>query len=138
MRIYAIAIAIIVSGCTSTGSIAPPNSSPPNNYRAAIVTQIKQDFFDPYSIRDASISRPLYASMIFDGVTPIPRRAWIVCLRANAKNRMGGYTGIKNSAFIFDGESIRDTLSGYDFQGQVDQHCKAATFQPFPEIEELT
>jgi len=134
-KTYRVAIvSLALGGCSAT---ATPTTAPPANYRAAVVAAVKADFFDPYSIRDVSISAPLYVGGIFDGVTPIPKQAWIVCLKANAKNRMGGYTGIKNSVFVFDGERVSDALSGPDFQGQADQHCRSAAFQSFPEIENL-
>lgn len=118
---------------------APPTGAapPPTNYRPAVAAQIKSTFFDPYSIRDASISRPLYATAVHDGTNITPMSGWIVCVKANAKNRMGGYTGQEFSAFLFSGENIKTSLSGPEFSLQLDMHCKPAVMEPFPEIEML-
>lgn len=129
------ALSSLLAGCVGAGQSTTAAAPAPANYREAIVQSVKETFFDPYSIRDAAISQPMYATAVFDGVTPFPKRGWIVCVRANAKNRMGGYTGLENSVFLFDGDRISDTLSGPDFRGQVDDHCADATFEPFTEIE---
>ena len=135
-----LAIGLLAAGCAST-TMKPAESAnvapPPTNYRAAAVESVKQTFFDPYSIRDASISEPLYASAVFDGITPIPRKGWIVCLRANAKNRMGGYIGQQLTVMLFNGEAVDIALSGREYEGQLQDHCKTARFSDFDEIEAI-
>lgn len=130
--------ALLVAGCSATTS-APKQSAaagpPPSGYRAAVLSSAKQTFFDPYSVRDAQISQPLYASAVFDGVTPIPRKGWIVCVSANAKNRMGAYTGIQPSVFLFQGETVVLTLSGPAYAGQLADHCRSAVYSPFAELD---
>lgn len=57
-------------------------------------------FYDPYSIRSVSVSTPIEGHIFF-------QRGWITCLKANAKNRMGGYTGLQSTAYlIHQGEVI--------------------------------
>ena len=132
------AIALALSACSTTTD-APTSGdagSPPTNYRDAVAANVRSTFFDPYSIRDASISQPLYASAVFDGQTPIPRHGWIVCLRANAKNKMGGYIGQEVTAMLFEGDTIVLSIGGPDFQGQVQEECTPAVYSPFPEIEQ--
>lgn len=141
MKYWGLAAAIssiMLTACT-TSDTAPASAAAepaPTNYRAMVAASVRQNFFDPYSIRDASISQPLYASAVFDGITPIPRRGWIVCVRANAKNRMGAYTGQQYSVMLFRGNEVELTLSGPSFRGQVDNHCRSGSFSPFPEIEQ--
>lgn len=137
MRIVlAILVFVFLSGCTTTSPTAPTSETPaPTNYREAVVNEIKQSFFDPYSIRDAAISRPFYANGVYDGVSPFPRKGWVVCMRGNARNRMGGYTGLQNTVILFDGERVAMSLSGPDYRWQVVELCKNAEFEPFPEIE---
>lgn len=128
---------IAIAGCSPTTMSPGPKAEagpPPNNYRAASVAAAKETFFDPYSVRDASISQPLYASAVFDGVSMVARRGWIVCVKANAKNRMGGYTGIQETVMLFEGEAVATTLSGPDYAGQIIDHCKTAIYSPFPEL----
>jgi hypothetical protein len=72
---------------------------------------------------------------------------WGVCVRANAKNRMGAYTGIRSTVFLIrDGrvvESGDDTPVALTEKGvltvtpiYIKEHCENAAFEPFPEIEE--
>lgn len=125
--------AALVSACTGT---APPTSAtdgsegPPANYREQVTARVKRSFFDPYSIRDAAISRPFMQGAAFDGATPIPHSGWMVCVKANAKNRMGAYTGLSETGYMFKGGAIVDA----DFKGHF---CAAAaqSYGPFPEIE---
>jgi len=135
-KAWVLLAALGLAGCSTAG--APPTTgttAPPVAYRTAVAASIKATFVDPYSIRDATISAPLYAGAVFDGVTPIPRKGWIVCTRANAKNRMGGYIGQSLTVFLFKGETVDISIGGPDFAGQVEDLCRAATFAPFPEIE---
>lgn len=130
--------ALALSACSTT--TATPTSAdagaPPVNYRQAVIDNVRSTFVDPYSIRDASISQPLYASAVFDGNSLIPRNGWIVCVRANAKNRMGGYIGQQLSVMLFNGESVVLSIGGPGFQGQVEEECNPAVYAPFPEIEQ--
>jgi len=133
-----VGVVTLLAACSPTTSSPGPKAeagAPPANYRAASKISVRETFFDPYSVRDASISRPLFASAVFDGVTPIPRKGWIVCVKANAKNRMGAYTGIQPTVMLFDGEAVTLTLSGPDYAGQIADHCKTAVYEPFPELE---
>ena len=130
-------IALVLSGCSTTSTPMSSDAGPPPvNYKQAVADTVRSTFFDPYTIRDASISQPLYASAVFDGQTPIPRSGWIVCLRANAKNKMGGYIGQQVTLMLFKGESVDLTISGPDYQGQVEDDCRTAVFAPFHEIEQ--
>jgi len=128
---------VALVGCAPNSTETPAASAPPApvGYREAVIAEVKATFFDPYSIRDATISRPLYAVAIYNGGNVVPISAWIVCVKANAKNRMGGYGGQEFTAMVFAGNTITTTLSGPSFQGQVNQHCKPARMEPFPEIE---
>ena len=48
---------------------------------------------------------------------------------------MGAYAGQQLTLLAFKGEQIQLTLSGSDFAGQIEAHCRDAVYQPFPEIE---
>lgn len=132
------ATVVAMTGCAggaatsvSSESDAPPiaASPPPSDYRQKVVARVRRTFFDPYTIRDASISQPLSASGVFDGVTFVPHSGWMVCVRANAKNRMGAYIGLKETPVLFKEDAVADLdLSPH--------HCAKAVYEPFPEIEE--
>lgn len=124
------AAAAVLSACQTTNDGGPTASVPqqadvPPNYRAVVRAAVRDRFFDPYSIRDAAISKPIPGSTLA-GTTQT------VCVRANAKNRMGGYVGRKATVFVFrQGELTRTTDNRY-----AEATCRNAEYEPFPEIEE--
>jgi len=65
--------------------------------RMAILEHIRNSFFDPYSIRDAEISNAVPTVELATSATKLR-----VCVKANAKNRMGGYAGRKTTMFFLD------------------------------------
>lgn len=136
MRPLLFVLMLVLAGCSTAGAPPAENTTPPPvSYRAAVADSVRQSYFDPYSIRDADISAPLYARAVFDGLTPIPRSGWIVCVKANAKNRMGAYIGRELTVFLFKGPAVDFVLSGPEVAGQVQDLCRSASFTPFPEIE---
>ncbi|MFT6535434.1 MAG: hypothetical protein ACJAQU_000326 [Loktanella salsilacus] len=93
---------------------------------ASIKSQIVRDardlLLDPYSIRDAEIS----------GVATFADGSQGVCVKANARNAMGGYSGRQSMAI-----NIRNGV----LVGHTDDSPLCArpdvTYQPFPELEAL-
>lgn len=124
LRMMLVVAAAAIVGACATQSQGPAVSDLPPNYRAIIQAEVRTNFFDPYSIRDASISQP-FAGTSLMGSTQT------VCVRANAKNRMGGYTGAKQTGFTFRQGQLTATDNEY---GLIT--CQAALYEPFPEIEE--
>jgi len=93
---------------------------------------VKSTFFDPYSIRDAEIAPPKRAlgpSLNEDGFTT----PWVVCVKANAKNRMGAYTGRKVTALAVSGGKVVNSWGETEYSQMV---CGDVVYEPFPEIEE--
>jgi hypothetical protein len=123
----------LLGGCTTPRGDLASIGPRPENYHAAVRTFVRSNFADPYTIRDAQISRPLPVSMFFDGITPIPHSGWMVCLRANAKNRMGAYVGQHLTGILFQNGVVATSLS--DPSGsplhQIAQHCADAAYEPF-------
>lgn len=123
---------LALAGCLEVQPV--PSSAvtvaPPSNPRGAALAYARQTFFDPYTVRDASISRPFVIPYGFSGTEQV----WVVCIRANAKNRMGGYTGLQNTLIAFDGNSVDARRSGDD-PGNA---CRSGVFEPFPELERLS
>lgn len=118
-----------LAGCASTGPTASEIGVKPANWQEATRQAARSTYLDPYSVRDAEISAPVPASMVFDGVTPIPHSGWMVCVRANAKNRMGAYTGQRVTAFLFQGGRIVNVINEGDAAAVV-HHC-GSSFAPF-------
>lgn len=132
VRMTALGAALMLAGCqTTTETVMEPVSAPPANYRQIAATHIRSVFFDPFSIRDAEIAPPKRGagpSLNNDGFnTP-----WVVCVRANAKNRMGGYTGRTITALAISGNSVVNSWDEAHYSRMV---CDGAAYEPFPEIE---
>ena len=127
------AAAAVLSACQTTTDGGPvttastasaPQADLPPNYRALIRAAVRDKFFDPYSIRDAAISQPI------QGATLVGSHQTI-CIRANAKNRLGGYTGRRSTAFVFRQGQLVGTDNRY-----AEGTCRDAQYAPFPEIEQ--
>lgn len=108
---------LLLTGCGPRKTLEQAGP-PPVDYRSTVAKEIKESYFDPYSIRDAKISKPF---LLNDG--------WSVCVSANAKNRMGGYVGQKFTRYIFSGNKIINEMDEYNVD------CAGIDVFPFPEIE---
>jgi hypothetical protein len=124
-----VAAALALAGCQTVAPEGPlaaaaPAQTLPPDYRQRIVERARKTFFDPYSIRDAQISAPIPG-------TSFAGQVLTVCVLANAKNRMGGYTGIKPTSFTFRNGEIDVVDSEYSALT-----CGSAKgYEPFPELE---
>jgi hypothetical protein len=96
----------------------------PDNYKADILAAMHAYLNDPSGIRDASISEPMLKE-VGDGTR------YVVCLRFNGKRDNGNYAGIKQVEAVF--------LAGRfdDFVDAPREPCLAATYAPFPELEQI-
>lgn len=110
---------------------APATTSPPENYRQLALAYARQNFVDPFSVRDASISQPMQVGYGLTG----SQMVWVTCIRANAKNRMGGYAGLQETVVAFSGDSLDVSRSGPAGSGTA---CREAIYSPFPELERLS
>jgi hypothetical protein len=93
-RLLLVAIAVIglMLGCAVKPD--PDVIGPyPNGYENIIKNHVLKTYYDPYSIRSARLSYPNQGHILF-------QQGWIVCLEANSKNRMGGYTGLKRTGYL--------------------------------------
>ena len=82
------AIAVALSGCVTQQDVdrAMASQRPPSAAIKANITRDARDYLlDPYSVRDAEISSVMDATP--DG------KLQFVCVKANAKNAIGAYTG---------------------------------------------
>lgn len=118
------AVALFLAACATTDprlAMANIEANLPTNYKALIIDHAKRDFFDPYSIRSARISEP---------------RSWgkliLVCVEANAKNRLGGYTGIQPTVYEFINKELSTSFSNNVFLCPSD-----ITYRPFPDLEAI-
>lgn len=70
----------------------------PENYREIVDGWVHRTFFDPYSVRDLSMTKPekyfIQQPPLLGGGRLFGYR---VRVSANAKNRLGGYTGLQTT-----------------------------------------
>lgn len=128
---YAVLLFSILSACATRDSaeikqLAGPY---PANYRNISLQYLKKTLVDPYSVRDAEIAIPVAR---YSWVMTDPGPGWVVCWRANSKNRMGGYTGIEESRIF-----IRNGVAMYSDSGFAPYYNSTATYSAWPELEKL-
>jgi hypothetical protein len=92
-RLIFVVLSVALAGC-ATGSRPSGEVGPfPSNYRELVAQHIRAEFLDPSSLQDVWIAPPYRARLMFtDG--------WMVCVRVNAKNAMGGYTGQQGYGYL--------------------------------------
>jgi hypothetical protein len=127
--VIAVALAVTTLAACQTASTGPERAaqaraSLPPAYRQMIVEKVMADFVDPYSIRDAGISAPIPGTSIMGPVAT-------VCVRANARNRMGGYTGAQPTAYTFRDQKLTVVVD----RELAQIACANAVYRPFPEID---
>lgn len=97
----------------------------PANPRADILAFLRTYLNDPTRIREAGISDP-----VLKQVGPV--RRYIVCVRYNARNLDGKYSGAKERLVVF----VTGKLD--QFLEQPRDLCTGVEYKPFPELERLT
>jgi hypothetical protein len=113
----------VLAGCTTQMDIQiqQPVSA---DLKAQILKGAKDVLFDPYSVRDAEIS----------GF--IPRKPGssdgFVCVKANAKNRMGAYVGRTGTLVFVNAGKVTDAMDRHPFCNNT-----AIRYRQFPELEAL-
>ena len=119
---FAALFAMGLSGCQTDQAAT---SIPPPDYRAVILANKGLLWKDPDSIKAASIAAPRRHAAV--GLIP---PMWHVCVRANAKNAFGGYTGEKDMlvGMYDDGQPPKVIMA--DATGYCDY-----PHEPFPELE---
>jgi hypothetical protein len=100
-----------------------PGSSRDNaaysTYKNSIKQFVSETFFDPYSMRDVSISR------VYEDTN-----GTLICFEANARNRMGAYVGRDRIAFRFKDGKLDGAIKGHP----VCSH-PVITYTTWPEME---
>lgn len=129
----AMAAIALLSGCASMNKaiVGEPTEPAPTNYRELVLETAKTTFYDPYSVRDAEISAPQWLGSVHLG----EGNGWQVCVRANAKNQMGAYVGLKETAFFFRGGKVISNATDLPQGGGY--LCQDALYAPFTELMNL-
>jgi hypothetical protein len=85
------------------------------SYRQLVDQYIHATFFDPYSVQDLSIGPPVPALSWWKPGIFANRKDWedayIIRFRCNAKNRLGGYVGLRVLAIVVHNGAIDPNLT---------------------------
>lgn len=127
-----VALATSLAACANTGSqpgSSLASSSPVLSFDEAkliVLSERGRIWKDPYSIRDARISQPYTCAGGLAHIADIPNAC--VCVEANARNSLGGYTGLTRNEVLFNGSRIVDVLKARESTYSCGQMV------PFPEL----
>jgi hypothetical protein len=110
----------------------------PSDYKDDILAVAHSYLNNPRRIRDASISEPF-----LKGVGGGRGERYVVCVRFNAMNSDGKYTGLKSRIAIYRrgkldqfAEAVPERSPGQKEDPSADP-CNGVLMQPFPELEKL-
>lgn len=124
MKKTAFLLPLLLAGCVTMEQQVANQTPPTPAMKAQIVEGARNYMADPYSIRDAEISdvwlHPTYNDPM-------------VCVRGNAKNALGGYTGRQAHLVAFTRTGSLSNL----FQNSPLCTNPKLRWQPFPEIYKL-
>ena len=95
----------------------------PQNYKADLMAFLRTYLNDPTGVRSASVAQPTLKDRG-------PGQRYIVCLRYNARDNTGAYTGMKTGAAVYVSAKLDDF--GYQPK-QVKELCKDAVYAPYLE-----
>jgi hypothetical protein len=110
----------------------------PVNYRPDVVAFMQTYLNTPENVRDATMSEP-QKILVFD------TERYAACLRYNAKDGAGRYTGLRDHLAVFvSGKFDRlielgrvDSEGGSERLKPLRSYCASVAYQPFPELEKL-
>ena len=141
--LVALALATALAGCGSSRSREEREARInvyPDNYRTDLLAALHTYASDPTNIRDAYVSEP--------ALKPIgTQNRYAACVRFNARNSDGRYTGSKDVLAIFVAGRFDQFIDGASTQlGPANQAsqvtfvkelCDQAEYKRFPELEAM-
>jgi len=136
MRWLALFAAVAVGGCAT--EVGPSQAELkaqweaqnvyPGGYKQDLLAFLRTYINDPTQIRAAAVAQP-------QRKTVGPGERYVVCVRYNARNTDGRYSGPKDGAATYVSGKL-DRF--FDVPSEVRELCKDAAYAPFPELEKLT
>jgi hypothetical protein len=135
MRWLVIAAALLLGGCAT--DVGPSEAElrarweaqnvVPQNYKQDLLAFLRTYLNNPSHVHDASVSPPVLKSVG-------PGQRYVACVRYNARNSDGKYTGLKTGAAIYVSAKLDRFLDGPRDAADL---CKDAAYAPFPELQRL-
>lgn len=132
-------LAVALCGCStgrSRGDRETRLNAYPDNYKADLLGAMHAYLTDPTEIRDAYVTDP--------AIKPVGQQnRYAACLRFNAKNSDGRYTGSRDimAVFVagrFDQFIDQSTVASQpSLETTLKEQCGQAEYKRFPELEAL-
>jgi hypothetical protein len=120
-----------VGGCVSNSQSTAEAGPFPARYRELAKEYLRRSLLDPYSVRDAEIAEPTVKASFYL-VDPAP--GWTICVRYNAKNRLGAYTGITENALLVRGDRVSISMNELTTPTPMAGICRDAKWSAFTEL----
>jgi hypothetical protein len=135
---------IVMGGCADRYQIdlerrtLEAQNIPPQNYKSDLLAFMRTYLNNPENVRNAMISEPQKLQVL-------DTERYAACLRYNAKDNTGRYTGLRDHLAVFVSGKFDRLIE----LGRVDRdasserlrplrdYCAAASYQPIPELEQL-
>lgn len=134
MRLLLFALALSVAGCAT--DVGPSETElkaqweaqnvVPQTYKQDLLAFLRTYLNDPSHVRDAAVSQPLLKTIG-------PGERYTACVRYNARDSGGKYSGDKTGAAIYVSGKLDRFLDG----PQARELCKDVALGPFPELQKL-
>jgi hypothetical protein len=137
---------VAAGGCTSRYELEQQRrlleaqNVPPENFKPDLLAFLRTYLNNPENVRDAAMSEP-QKLMVLD------TERFAACLRYNARNSAGRYTGQRDHLAVFVsgkfdrmielGRSDSDPAGGNERLRPLREHCARADYRPFPELGQL-
>lgn len=122
-RLTIVAAVLALTGCQTAADRFEQQRPATSAEKASIISGAREVMRDPYSIRDAEISY---------FVPDVTGKNGHICVKVNAKNAMGGYTGRKGWLIaIVNGQAVNA------WEGHPMCSLPQMRYHPFPEAYKL-
>ena len=108
----------------------------PQNYKSDLLAFMRTYLNNPENVRNAAISEPQKLQIV-------DMERYAACLRYDAKDNAGRYTGTRDRLAIFVSGKFDQLIELTRTDGASERlrplrdYCAAAAYQPFPELERL-
>ncbi len=86
------------------GSQKGATSLAPRNYLKTIKQYMKENLSDPRSVIDFTATKPVFSRCTDERGREV--FGWVVEVKYNAKNQLGGYVGLSKTRHLFQGEKF--------------------------------
>jgi hypothetical protein len=117
LPIAAATVTLLLVGCAGAGgqyAAQSQNAGPyPDNYREIARGWLRSALVDPHSVQDLTISEPHLGTMWLGLLNGGRAPGWATCVTFNAKNRLGGYTGLQTQVLWI----VNEQLVGIEIDG---------------------